>query len=176
MRARKPGTASFNKIAELIEPTLNDLGFELVIVRFMKGARSTTLQVMAEPRDRSRVMTVEDCAEISHAVSAVLDVADPVAGAYRLEISSPGLDRPLVKAADYARFAGRAAKLELSEAVDVEGRKRFQGVLAGLDGEEVLIDVEGERRSFPLARIDKAKLLLTDQMLGRGRKPGNRRA
>jgi ribosome maturation factor RimP len=152
------------------------MGFELVIVRFMKGARSTTLQVMAEPRDTSRVMTVADCAEISHAVSAVLDVADPVAGAYQLEISSPGLDRPLVKAADYVRFAGHPAKLELSEAIDVEGRKRFQGVLAGLDGEEVLIDVEGERKSFPLARIGKAKLLLTDQMLGRGRKPGNRRA
>jgi ribosome maturation factor RimP len=154
------------------------MGFELVTVRFMKGARSTTLQVMAEPQDRARPMTVEDCAEISHAVSAVLDVADPVAGAYRLEISSPGLDRPLVKAADYARFAGRPAKLELSESIDAEGRKRFQGVLAGLDGEEVLIDVDGERKSFPLARIAKGKLLLSDQTIGggRGRKPGRRRA
>lgn len=152
------------------------MGFELVTARFMKGARSSTLQVMAEPLDRSQQMTVEDCAEISHAVSAVLDVADPIAGAYRLEISSPGLDRPLVKAADYARFAGHPARLELSEAVGIEGRKRFQGLLAGLDGEEVLIDVEGERRRFPLAQIGKAKLLLSDQMLGRTPKPGKRRA
>ena len=152
------------------------MGFELVAVRFMKGARSSTLQVMAEPADRSRVMTVEDCAEISHAVSAVLDVADPIAGAYRLEISSPGLDRPLVKAVDYERFAGQPARIELSEAIGIEGRKRFQGVLAGFDGEEVLIDVEGERMRFPFARIGKAKLLLSDQMLGRAPKPGKRRA
>lgn len=153
------------------------MGFELVTVRFMKGARSSTLQVMAEPLERSRQMTVEDCVEISHAVSAVLDVADPISGTYQLEISSPGLDRPLVKAADYERFAGQAARVELSEAVDVEGRKRFQGVLAGIDGEEVMIDVDGERRRFPLARIGKAKLLLSDQVLGgRGRKPGSRRA
>ncbi len=84
----------------------------------------------------------------------------------------------MVKAADYERFAGQPARIELSEAVDVEGRKRFQGRLAGLDGEEVLIDVDGERRRFPLARIGKAKLLLSEQVLGggRGRKPGKRRA
>ena len=170
------GTASFSKIAELIEPTLRDMGFELVTARFMKSAGSSTLQVMAEPADRSRVMTVEDCAEISHAVSAVLDVADPIAGAYQLEISSPGLDRPLVKAEDYVRFAGEPAKIELSEAIGIEGRKRFQGVLAGLEGEEVLMVVEGERMRFPLAHIGKAKLLLSDQMLGRKPKPGKRRA
>ena len=154
------------------------MGFELVTVRFMKGARSSTLQVMAEPQDRSRQMTVEDCVEISHAVSAVLDVADPISGAYHLEVSSPGLDRPLVKAADYERFAGHPARIELSEAIYVEGSKRFQGRLAGLDGEEVLIDVDGARRRFPLARIGKAKLLLSEQVLGggRGRQPGKRRA
>jgi ribosome maturation factor RimP len=139
----------------------------------MKGARSTTLQIMAEPVDRQRTMTVEDCAEISHAVSAVLDVADPVPGAYRLEVSSPGIDRPLVRPADYARFAGRPARLELSEPIG--GRRRFHGVLAGLDGEEVLIDVEGARHRLPLARIGKARLTLSEGLLGGGRGPAARR-
>ena len=142
----------------------------------MKGARSTTLQIMAEPADRQRTMTVEDCAEISHAVSAVLDVADPVPGAYRLEVSSPGVDRPLVRPADYARFTGQPARLELSE--PIEGRRRFQGVLAGLDGEEVLIDVDGNRQRFPLTRIGKARLTLSEGLLGggRGRTARRRRA
>jgi ribosome maturation factor RimP len=149
------------------------MGFELVQVRFMKGARSTTLQIMAEPVDRQRTMTVEDCAEISHAVSAVLDVADPVPGAYRLEVSSPGIDRPLVRPGDYARFAGQPARLELSEPIG--GRRRFHGVLAGLDGEEVLIDVEGARHRLPLARIGKARLTLSEGLLGGGRGPAARR-
>jgi ribosome maturation factor RimP len=149
------------------------MGFELVQVRFMKGARSTTLQIMAEPVDRQRTMTVEDCAEISHAVSAVLDVADPVPGAYRLEVSSPGIDRPLVRPGDYARFAGQPARLELSEPIG--GRRRFHGVLAGLDGEEVLIDLEGARHRLPLARIGKARLTLSEGLLGGGRGPAARR-
>lgn len=139
----------------------------------MKGARSSTLQVLAEPADQRRAMTVDDCAAISHAVSAVLDVADPVAGAYRLEVSSPGVDRPLVRPADYARFAGQAARLELSEPRD--GRKRFQGILGGLEGEEVLLDVAGERLRFPLTRIAKARLAVAEGLLGGGRGRAARR-
>jgi ribosome maturation factor RimP len=171
-RARSTGIRAFPTIAELIEPTLRDLGFELVRARFMKGARSTTLQVMAEPIDRRRGMTVDDCAEISHALSAVLDVADAVAGPYRLEVSSPGIDRPLVKAEDFARFAGQAARIELVEPQD--GRKKFRGVLAGLDGETVLIDIEGERQRIPHARIAKARLVPAEGLLG-GQARGARR-
>ena len=114
---------SFNEVALLIEPTLRDLGFDLVQVRIVGGSRRT-LQVMAEPADRERAMTVDDCATISRAVSAVLDVADPIEGAYSLEVSSPGIDRPLVRRDDFVRFTGFEAKLECEPAL--QGRKRFR--------------------------------------------------
>jgi ribosome maturation factor RimP len=148
------------------------MGFELVQVRFMKGARSTTLQVMAEPRDRQRIMTVDDCAELSHAISAVLDVADPVAGTYRLEVSSPGIDRPLVKAADYDRFAGEPARIELDE--PIEGRRKFTGRLGGLDDGDVLLNVEGVEHRLPLRRIGKAKLMAAEELLGTANRTGRR--
>ena len=159
----------FNKIAELIGPTLNDLGFELVLARLMGGSRPT-LQVMAEPLDRRRAMSVEDCARISRAVSAVLDVADPIPGAYKLEVSSPGLDRPLVKAADYERFKGHEARVETVEPID--GRRRFQGRLQGLDGDAVVIIMEETAVRLPLAGIKKAKLVLTDELLQLARDTG----
>jgi ribosome maturation factor RimP len=127
------------------------------------GGSRPTLQIMAEPMDRSRAMGVEDCAEISRAVSAVLDVADPIPGAYRLEVSSPGLDRPLVKAADYERFKGLEARLETVEPID--GRRRFQGRLGGLEGEEVVIATPDAALRLPLAGIKKAKLVVNDELL-----------
>lgn len=139
----------------MIEPALRDLGFDLVQVRMIGGQRRT-LQVMAEPSDRGRGMTVDDCARISHAISAVLDVADPIEGAYALEVSSPGIDRPLVRREDFVRFAGREARLECDPAVD--GRKRFRGVLGGLEGDAVVIDEAGVRVAVPLASVRKAKL------------------
>ncbi|MEK0084938.1 ribosome maturation factor RimP [Benzoatithermus flavus] len=156
---------SFNEVAELIEPTLRDMGFELVQVRMVGGTRRT-LQVMAEPIDRARRMTVDDCAEISHAISAVLDVADPIAGAYTLEVSSPGIDRPLVRRQDFVRFAGFEAKLETEE--PVAGRKRFHGIVRGLDeGEDaVLVEQEkGELIKIPFASVKKAKLTLSEALL-----------
>ncbi|MFO1038209.1 MAG: ribosome maturation factor RimP [Geminicoccaceae bacterium] len=158
----KPRTITFPEVADLIEPVLRDMGFELVQVRIGGGARST-VQIMAEPADRTRPMTVDDCAEISHAVSAVLDVADPLPGAYTLEVSSPGIDRPLVRRDDFARFAGHEAKLESD--VAVEGRKRFRGGLKGIEGDEVLIDVEGTTYRVPFTAVRKAKLVLTDALL-----------
>jgi len=116
------------------------MGFELVQVRIGGGARST-VQIMAEPIDRTRAMTVDDCAEISHAVSAVLDVADPLPSAYTLEVSSPGIDRPLVRRDDFARFAGHEAKLESD--VAVEGRKRFRGEIVAVDDEAPFYNVYG---------------------------------
>ena len=153
---------SFNEVAQLIEPTIRDLGFELVQVRMMGGARRT-LQVMAEPTDRGRTMTVDDCAAISRAVSAVLDVADPIEGAYSLEVSSPGIDRPLVRPADFERFSGFEAKVECEPAI--QGRKRFKGLLRGLEGDEVVIEEAGARVMIPFASVKKAKLTLSAELL-----------
>lgn len=155
---------SFNEVAQLIEPTIRDLGFELVQVRMMGGARRT-LQVMAEPADGGRTMTVDDCAAISRAVSAVLDVADPIEGAYSLEVSSPGIDRPLVRPVDFERFSGFEAKVECEPAV--QGRKRFKGLLRGLEGTEVVIEEAGARMSIPFESVRKAKLVLSADLLAR---------
>ncbi len=155
--------STLDDIAALLAPTLHDLGFDLVQVQLTGGQRRT-LQVMAEPLDPAAGMTVDDCAEISHAISAVLDVEDPIPGAYSLEVSSPGIDRPLVRAADFVRFAGHEIRAELDQ--PHEGRKRLMGKLEGLDAEEnvvILID-EAEWR-VPFARIRKAKLVLTDALI-----------
>lgn len=138
------------------------MGFELVQVRMIGGTRRT-LQVMAEPVDRLHHMTVDDCAEISHAVSAVLDVADPIAGAYALEVSSPGIDRPLVRREDFTRFAGFEAKLEAEP--PVEGQRRFRGILRGLENDAVLIEQENGLVSIPFASVRKAKLTLSEALL-----------
>jgi ribosome maturation factor RimP len=151
-------------IAALLAPTLHDLGFDLVQVKLIGGGQRRTLQVMAEPLDPAAGMTVDDCAEISHAVSAVLDVADPIAGAYTLEVSSPGIDRPLVRPTDFVRFAGHEIKAELDQ--PHEGRKRLAGRLEGLDKEEnVVILIDGAEWRVPFARVKKAKLVLTDALI-----------
>jgi ribosome maturation factor RimP len=141
---------------------LRDLGFELVQVRLTGGTRRT-LQVMTEPVEPSRGMTVDDCAEISHAVSAVLDVADPIPGAYTLEVSSPGIDRPLVQPRDFVRFAGFEAKVET--AAPLAGRRRFIGLLEGLENDEVLLRQEGELVRIPFDSVSKAKLTLSEALL-----------
>ena len=150
------------EIARLVEPTLNGMGYELVRVQFGGGDRRPTLQIMAERVDR-RAMAVEDCAEISRVLSALLDVEDPVEGAYMLEVSSPGIDRPLLRPADYERFAGFEARLELRQPVD--GRRRFRGRLAGVEnGCARVVEPAGEFR-LPLEEISKAKLVLTDELI-----------
>ena len=158
-----------NEIVRIIEPSLEAMGYCLVRVA-LTGARRATLQVMAERRDEAP-MSVEDCAEISRSVSALLDVADPIAGAYTLEVSSPGIDRPLVRPEDYDRFAGFAARIELNAPQD--GRKRFHGRLLGCVEDHVrLIDEAGEVR-LPLAAITRAKLVLTEDLLAATQpKPG----
>ena len=138
------------------------MGFELVRVQFGSGQRRPTLQIMAERIDR-QPMAVEDCAEISRNLSALLDVEDPLPGAYLLEVSSPGIDRPLVKPADYERFAGFEARLETK--APIEGRKRFRGRLMGLSGDQVRLIEEGAELTLPLEQINKAKLLLTDALI-----------
>ncbi|HEY4162862.1 MAG TPA: ribosome maturation factor RimP [Dongiaceae bacterium] len=148
-------------IERIITPTVEGMGYELVRLTVSGGQRKT-LQVMAEPKD-GRHMSLEDCTKISRAISAVLDVEDPIEGAYSLEVSSPGIDRPLTRPKDYARFAGFEAKFETRAPID--GRKRFKGRLLGLEAEQVKIDVEGAVLALPLEEIDKAKLVLTDDLI-----------
>ena len=154
-----------NGIAQMIEPSLSAMGYRLVRVVVTSGRRAT-LQVMAERVDDAP-MTVDDCALISHSVSAFLDVADPIAGAYTLEISSPGIDRPLVRPEDYDRFSGYQVQIELSEPVG--GRKRFRGRLLGVADGEVRLATEGGDASFPLAAVARAKLVITDKLIAASR-------
>lgn len=149
------------EIETLIRPVVEQLGYELVRVQ-MQGTRRPTLQIMAERQDR-RAMRVEDCARISRELSALLDQADPIGGEYLLEVSSPGIDRPLTRAEDYDRFVGHEAKLELAAPID--GRKRFQGVIAAREDDRVLVRVEAETVALPLADIRRARLVLTDRLI-----------
>lgn len=149
------------RVEKMIEPVLADMGFELVRVQ-MFGTKRPTLQIMAERVDGAP-MTVDHCAEISHAVSALLEVEDPIQGAYNLEVSSPGVDRPLVRPKDYERFAGHEAKVEMRTLIG--GRRRFQGRILGYSDGEVRLDTEHGEVTLPIDDIQQAKLVLTDELL-----------
>jgi ribosome maturation factor RimP len=149
------------QVAELIEPTLSDMGFELVRV-LLHGGQRPVLQVMAERADRAP-MSVEHCAEISRAISAILDVADPIAGAYRLEVTSPGLDRPLTRRADFERFRGFEARVETE--LPIAGQRRFRGRLLGVVDDQLRLQLAEGEQAIPCAGIKKAKLILTDELL-----------
>ncbi len=145
----------------IIEPVLSGLGFALVRV-IVSGRERPVVQVMAEPTD-GRPMTVDDCAEISRVLSAKLDVEDPIDRTYTLEVSSPGIDRPLVRPADYARFTGFAARIEMKEPVD--GRRRFSGRILGADDTHVRVLVDTGEVELPFVEILRAKLMLTDDLI-----------
>ncbi len=147
-----------SRIGALIEPSLESLGYALVRVR-LKGE---TLQVMAERGDGG-AMTVDACAEVSRAVSAILDVDDPIKDSYVLEVSSPGIDRPLVREADFERFKGHQARIEAARPVD--GRKRFRGRLLGLEQGHVRIAIADGEAEIPFEDIIAAKLVLTDELI-----------
>jgi len=154
-------SGSAARVAAIAEPVLNDLGFRLVRVR-ISGLAGCTVQIMAERPDG--VMTIEDCQMVSRALSPVLDVADPIDRAYRLEVSSPGIDRPLVRRSDFERFAGHVVKLEMGIARD--GRRRFRGELLGREGEDARIRLEdGAEVLLPIAEMADAKLVLTDALV-----------
>jgi len=147
-------------VADLVAPALEGLGLDLVRIRFGGGA--PVLQIMVERRDGAS-MTVERCAEASRTVSALLDVEDPIAQAYSLEVSSPGIDRPLTRPGDFDRFAGFEARVELED--DIAGRRRFHGRLEGLDGEVLRLRTEHGAAALPLAAVKSAKLLMTEALL-----------
>ena len=153
------------EIAGLAEPVLADLGFRLVRV-VVSGRNGATVQIMAERPEGT--ITVEECAEISRRLSPVLDVHDPMKGQYTLEVSSPGIDRPLVRPSDFDAWAGYEAKIEMKELIS--GRKRFRGVLEGIEGEEVRIEVELDQLGrqvigLPLGLIGEARLVLTEELI-----------
>jgi len=148
------------RLAEIITPVIEDMGFELVRVRLMSG-KATTLQIMADRPDGG--IEVDDCAEISNAVSAVLDVEDPILDAYTLEVSSPGIDRPLTRLKDFDTFEGYEAKLETADLID--GRRRFKGMLAGIEDDEVLINVDEGTIGLKFDWLSDAKLVLTDDLI-----------
>ena len=177
------------RIGGIITPSIEAMGYEIVRLQISGGTRPT-LQIMADRADHG-AMTVEDCADISHAVSALLDVEDPISSAYTLEVSSPGIDRPLTRLKDFERFKGLEARIETD--LPLEGRKRFRGVLYGVEGDKVLIALDArtaqppkrkpgakvsakakpvavdpglvEVAEIPFAQIAKAKLELTDELL-----------
>lgn len=153
-------------LTAMIAPSIEAMGYRLVRVTFT-GGRRPTLQIMAERRD-AVAMTVDDCADISRAVSALLDVADPIPVAYALEVSSPGIDRPLIERDDFVRYAGYDAKIEMNHMID--GRKRFRGRLLGADDGTVRIALDDREVALPLADIVRAKLLLTDELLAAAQK------
>jgi ribosome maturation factor RimP len=154
-----------NFLETLLAPAVQAQGYRLVRLRLMGGKRKT-LQILAERPDGQ--MDVEDCAKLSRAVSEVLETADPISEEYVLEVSSPGIDRPLTAPEDFARFAGHDARVELARGID--GRRRFKGVLIGLEGADVVMNVtdadEGDRQvRFPFDDIAEAKLVLTDRLI-----------
>lgn len=150
-----------SRIAALVCPTIEAMGYGLIRVQVL-GRTRMRVQIMAERQDDAG-MTVDDCADLSRAISAVLDVDDPIAAAYTLEVSSPGIDRPLVRLADYDRFAGFEARIELGRLID--GRRRFQGRLIGTAGEQVRLRIGEDEMQLPFADIQRAKLVLTDDLL-----------
>lgn len=156
------------RIADIITPVVEDMGFEIVRVRLMSG-KETILQIMVQRADGQ--IEVDECGKVSTAISATLDVEDPIVEVYNLEVSSPGIDRPLTRLKDFEQWEGFEAKIETDELID--GRRRFKGDLAGVEGDEILIEIEEGTIGLKFAWLSDAKLVLTDDLIRkvlRGRK------
>jgi ribosome maturation factor RimP len=157
-------TAIDRRMAEILTPVIEDMGFEVVRIRLM-GGKSNTLQIMVERPNGG--IEVDECALVSTAVSAVLDVEDPLEDPYALEVSSPGIDRPLTRLKDFENWEGYEARVETTEMID--GRRRFRGLLAGVEGDEVLVNIEEGDETITVGLhfdwLSDAKLILTDELI-----------
>lgn len=157
-------TAIDRRLAEIVTPAIEGLGFELVRIRLM-GGKTNTLQIMVDRPEGG--IEVDDCAKVSTMVSAILDVEDPIEENYVLEVSSPGIDRPLTRLKDFDMWQGYEARLETSEMID--GRRRFKGILQGTEGDEVLIEIENGAENVTIGLqfdwLNDAKLILTDELI-----------
>lgn len=153
-------TAIDRRLADIVTPVIEGLGYELIRLRLM-GGLTKTLQIMADRPEGG--INVEDCAKISTAISAALDVEDPLEDAYSLEVSSPGIDRPLTRLKDFDLWEGYEARLETTETID--GRRRFKGMLAGTEGDEVLINIEEGTVGLKFDWLSDAKLILTEDLI-----------
>ena len=158
MRASNPLE---EKVIALLEPAAADVGYLLVRVR-LSGLRRKRLQIMAE-RISDGTMNIDDCSKLSRAISPVLEAEDPIKGFYDLEVSSPGIDRPLVRIEDFTRFVGHEAKIELNAGVD--GRRRYRGIITGVSGDQVTMKVDGADAESPFALVSEARLMLTDKLI-----------
>jgi ribosome maturation factor RimP len=156
------GTAQEQRISSLIEPVLKDLGFDLVQVRLLGSQKLQTLQIMAEDPETGN-LDLDSCTEVSRAVGVLLDVEDPIASAYQLEVSSPGIDRPLVRPRDFEKAVGREINVE-TETPDANGQKRFKGRLTAFDSDKLTLADENGTTIIGLADVVKARLVLTDEL------------
>lgn len=155
-----------HKLSEYAQPVIEDMGFALVLIKVLNSGGSQTVQVMAEDPKTKR-LGVDDAAEISRALSAVFDVEDPIKGAYRLEVSSPGIDRPLLTLEDFKTYEGFEAKVESDVPAAENGQKKFRGRIRGVEGENVLIDTDQGEAEIPFASLVKAKLVMSDELIKR---------
>jgi ribosome maturation factor RimP len=149
------------KIEELIAPTINSLGYDLVRVQILDEG-TKTLQIMVDRLDEAN-LTVDDCSVISKEISVIIDINDPIGENYLLEVSSPGIDRPLLRFKDFEKYAGFHARVDMS--IALEGRKKFKGKLTGIEGDNIRIKVKEETYLLPFSKIEKAKLTLTQELL-----------
>ena len=151
-----------SRISSMIEPSLDAMGYRVVQIKLQERANSSTLSIMAERLDEV-VMSFDDCTDISRTVSALMDVEDPIQGQYNLEVMSPGIDRPLTRPEDFDRFKGYDAKVETL--LPQNGRKRFKGIIDGVKGEIITLNVDGEQFQIPFGQVKAAKLVLTDALI-----------
>ena len=154
--------AELTAVTKLIEPEVKALGFDLVRVAMIGGTSDPTLQVMAERPD-TRQLTIDECSDISRRVSDLLDEADPIEGAYRLEVSSPGIDRPLTRLSDYSDWTGHEARIRFEQPID--GAKQVSGIIDGISGDTIRVTTTKGLREVPFNSIASAKLLLTDKLI-----------
>ena len=154
--------ADLAAVTTLIEPEVKALGLDLVRVAMIGGKSDPTLQIIAE-RPETRQLTIDDCSDLSRRLSDLLDEADPIDGAYRLEVSSPGIDRPLTRLADFADWAGHEARIRFDQPID--GAKQVSGIIDGIAGDTVRVSTTKGLREVPFSSIASAKLLLTDKLI-----------